>query len=133
MENFEFKSLQWKHHKNQISIKLHMGNYPWKFDVTKTYWLDFLEPIYIAFKVRKTLLMYNTKAFSIWWPQMVSSCIATKCFSIYCTPWHLLVAKCKRFLMAQVFIYFFLENCVQKNYTFNEPKMETKSKYFSCK
>jgi hypothetical protein len=44
-----------------------------------------------------------------------------------------LVAKCKGFFMAQIFIYFFFEDCVQKTYTFSEPKMETKSKYFSCK
>jgi hypothetical protein len=29
--------------------------------------------------------------------------------------------------------FFFFEDCVQKTYTFNKPKMETKSKYFSCK
>jgi hypothetical protein len=36
-----------------------------KFGVTKAYWSNFHKPIYIAFKLPNTLLMYNKKTINV--------------------------------------------------------------------
>jgi hypothetical protein len=65
MDKFQLKS-QFNESTTKVGFQL---NHIWadvprnecKSSVTKTYWLDFHKPIYIAFKLRNTLPMYNEK------------------------------------------------------------------------
>jgi len=65
MDKFQLKS-QFSESITKVGFQLNriwanvLGN-ECKFGVIKAYWLDFQKPIYIAFKLLNTLLMYNKK------------------------------------------------------------------------
>jgi hypothetical protein len=65
MDKFQLKS-QFSENITKVRPQLNhiwaiiLGN-ECKSNVTKTYWLDFHKPIYIAFKLPNTLPMYNKK------------------------------------------------------------------------